>query len=380
MIFEFLITYQDTETIEIIEIIRDCLFKVLEDNLNEFDDKDIERMIIPRIKRLGTLIGETLNTCHNNVLFGFTLDLPEETASPHLVINEFVEALNIAPIIHLIKFEDHLLKAELSIFSEEIYSLEMKLRRVLSLVYLYAYQDSNHYDPYDLLCEESTQPIAKDCPKPDQMKAHAENQFFHLTFSQYVDLNRRPEWKFPDLIKLVRNKDNYDSFRDELSRLPVEDEDDAVLLAGLKEKMGAIEAMRNCCAHSRKPSKRVEENYRNARPLLDQLLNDYLIRWEIQEMFWISNARKAVEIVFENAQWNEDEKTITLFDRDDNRIKTTVTNREELEQYLCQVADTEFYANAPREDNEFVDECDDIGIVWEALNDYEQKLEEFFSS
>ncbi len=56
----------------------------------------------------------------------------------------------------------------------------------------------------------------------------------------------------------------------------------AVLLAGLKELMDAIEAMRNCCAHSRRPSKKVEENYLNAHPLLDQLLNGYLSYWEPQ--------------------------------------------------------------------------------------------------
>ena len=57
----------------------------------------------------------------------------------------------------------------------------MKLRRVLTLIYLYAYQDGN---PYDLLCDESTPPIVKERPKPEQMKAALENQFFHLIFSQ----------------------------------------------------------------------------------------------------------------------------------------------------------------------------------------------------
>ena len=43
--------------------------------------------------------------------------------------------------------------------------------------------------------------------------------------------------------------------------------------------MEAIEAMRNCCAHNRRPSNKVEENYCNARPLLDQLLDGYLTHW-----------------------------------------------------------------------------------------------------
>ena len=43
------------------------------------------------------------------------------------------------------KFEDPLLRAELTERASEIFSLEMKLRRVLSLIYLQAYQGE---DPF----------------------------------------------------------------------------------------------------------------------------------------------------------------------------------------------------------------------------------------
>lgn len=151
---------------------------------------------------------------------------------------------------------------------------------MLTFVYLHAYQDGA---PYELLREEFVQPMNKEKLQPTHMKDRAENQFFHLTFGQYVNLNRRPELKLPDLLALVRDKDTYEGFREELARAPVADEDDAVLVAGLKERMEAIEAMRNCCAHSRRPSKKVEENYINASPLLHRLLDGYLARWEWQE-------------------------------------------------------------------------------------------------
>lgn len=279
MIFEFLIAYHRAPDTQIVDSICDCLTEVLEENLNEFDDEMIRQMVIPRLERPGDGVAEEDGSLYSRALFGFALDLPEETASPRTVVDEFVEELNTPPIVHLVKFEDPLLRADLARWSAEIAALEMKLRRVLTLVYLHAYQDG---DPYDLLREECTQPTSKEPPKPEHMKKRAENQFFHLTFSQYVGLNRRPEFKLPDLLKLVRNKEAYDSFREELSRVPVEDEDDAGLLAGLKERMEAIEAMRNCCAHNRRPSKKVEENYLNAHPLLDQLLDGYIIRWEWQ--------------------------------------------------------------------------------------------------
>ena len=276
MIFEFLIVYHQQPDTEIVEIIRDCLADVLADNLNEFEDEAIAEMVISRLERSGDEMADDDSTPCRRVLLGFALDLPDETASLRLVVDEFCEGLNTSPVVHLIKFEDPLLQADLAGWTEEIFALEMKLRRVLSLIYLHAYQAG---DAYNLLCEEIMQPVAKEPPKADNMKGRAENQFFHLTFSQYVGLNKRPEPKLPDLLTLIRSKEGYDSFREELSRVPIEDEDDAVLLAGLKERMEAIEAMRNCCAHNRRPSKKVEDNYRNARPLLDQLLDGYLARW-----------------------------------------------------------------------------------------------------
>lgn len=100
--------------------------------------------------------------------------------------------------------------------------------------------------------------------------------------ARYADAGWWSDFKLPDLLRLIGNSEAYDRFREELSRKPIEDEDDAGLLAGLKERMEAIEAMRNCCAHNRRPSKKMEENDLNARPLLDQLLDGYLARWEWQ--------------------------------------------------------------------------------------------------
>lgn len=379
MIIEFLIAYQRAADTEIVSVIRDCLVKVLEDNLNEFDDEAVERMVIPRVERLGDAAVTDDSEAYQRAVFGFALDLPEETASPRIVVDEFAEALNTVPVVHVVKFDDLLIRADLARWMEEIYILEMKLRRVLTFVYLHAYQGS---DPYELLREESVQPMNKERPKAEHMKERAENQFFHLTFGQYVNLNRRPEFKLPDLLALVRDKEAYDDLREELIRAPVEDEDDAGLVAGLKERMDAIETMRNCCAHSRRPSKKVEENYLNARPLLDQLLDGYLARWEwqapVEESMWDRAAREAVENAIERADWDEATRQITLFDRDDDRMRETVSTREELDHYLIQVASSAFYANAPRVDGEYLDECDEYGILESVLREYEERLEDFF--
>lgn len=377
MIFEFLIAYHYADDADILGVIRGCLGNVLEANLNEVDDESVERMVIPRLERWDE--AREVDGTARRVLFGFALDLPEETASLRLVIDEFAEALNTAPVVHLVKFDDPLIRVDLARWAEEIYALEMKLRRVLTLVYLHAYPEG---DPYDLLREESVQPMSKEKPQTQHMQQQVENQFFHLTFSQYVELNRRPEFKYADLLKLIRDKEGYENFREELSRLPITDEDDAELLAGLKERMNAIEAMRNCCAHSRRPSKKIIENYDNARPLLDQLLDSYLAGCEWSEpepeMPWDEAARGAIEHALEHAVWDEDARKITLFDADDNRMSWSVCSRGALEEQLAQMAASAFYANAPRDDGEFVFHCNEYGVVDSVLRDYEERIDEFF--
>jgi hypothetical protein len=258
--------------------IRDRLRDVLTDNLNEFDDDTIARMIIFNFERKGKPVADEAGIARYRSVLGFTLELPDETTSARAVVDEFASALTDDPIEHVVKFEDDLLREELAQRWSELFALEMKLRRVLSLIYLHAYQEG---DPYDLLCDEAVKLTANERPNPDQMKKVAENQFFHFLFSQYVSLNQRPEPRLPTLLEIIRAAENYESLRAEMMRAPVADEDDAVLLAGLKERVNVIEAMRNCVAHSRHPNQRVMENYENARPLLDQLLNDYLARWAL---------------------------------------------------------------------------------------------------
>ena len=163
----------------------------------------------------------------------------------------------------------------------------MKLRRVLSLIYLHAYQGE---DPFDLLRDEQEQPFAREKPTLDQMKAANENQFFHLTFSQYINLNRRPPPKLTnitDILEVIRKTEQYNVFRAKILatilRNPVEKKDDTDLIASLKELMAPIEQMRNCVAHNRRPTKSINENYPDARSQLEERLGEYLKKWETQQ-------------------------------------------------------------------------------------------------
>jgi hypothetical protein len=266
MTFEFIIICRALENEPILDIVRERLHEVLEANLNDVEEGALAQMVQISFQR--SLPAKT-DGAPPRAMLGFSLELAEETASIREVVDEFADALMADPIDHTVKCEDPLLRAELAKRAEEIFILEMKIRRVLSIIYNHAYADA---DPYELLLEETMQPMAK--PHRDQMKSTAENQFFHLTFGQYVHLNQRPAIK--DLGALIRNEETYEAFRAELLRQPVEHEDDASFLAGLKERMDSIEKMRNCVAHNRRPPKKLTNDYLNAFNLVNQALCDYL--------------------------------------------------------------------------------------------------------
>ena len=76
-----------------------------------------------------------------------------------------------------------------------------------------------------------------------------------ITLNFVLTLNTRPNFNLPTLLGLIHDQRSYEEFRDELTRSPIAHEDDALFLAGLKERMDVIESMRNCVAHNRRPSR-----------------------------------------------------------------------------------------------------------------------------
>ena len=266
MNFEFLIACQVDPKTNMNQVIMESLIDALENVSDDFDKDAVGNMIQFSHER----------PRNGFTLIGFAIKLPEELSHAESVIDNFASTIrDKAPKSHVVKFEDPLLKAKLAKWAAEIFALEMKLRRVLSIIYLNAYQGK---EPFSLLRDETVKPMEK--PEQAQMEKAIENQFFHLTFSQYINLNQRPEPKLPDILEVIESAEQYDDFRAKICRIPVEDEDDADLIADLKALINPIENMRNCVAHNRKPTTGIIGNYRSALPKLDERLNQYLTNLE----------------------------------------------------------------------------------------------------
>ena len=279
MTFEFLIACAITPDDNIRRTLTGLLNEVLENHGNEFDEGFVADMIQIRYERLGEESSDADDVLNQHILIGFSVELPDETESQESVISDFSGELpNTSPIFHAVKFEDPFLQAELAERAKEIFALEMKLRRVLSIIYLHAYQDS---DSFNLLRDEKIN--LQGSPEQGQMRAATENEFFHLLFSDYAGLNekRRPTLQY--VLDSIRSYEEYDTFRDEILSSPIEDEGDAEFLAELEALAGPIDQMRNCVAHNRRPSNRLTASYPNARLRLEDRLDKYLAQWEIQE-------------------------------------------------------------------------------------------------
>ena len=282
MIFEFLIACRPAPDTNIQQILTDLLTEALEAYFDVSEEETIADLIQLRHERSSGEITDDDGITTYHKLIGFALELSDEIESIREVVDEFATSLpNTPPIFHVVKFEDPLLQAELADYAKEIFELEMKLRRVLSLIYLHAYQDNEA--TFNLLGDETVNPLGKAKPDMEHMKSAKENQFFHLTFSQYKNLNQRPELKLPDIMQSIKNTEEYDTLRAEILRVPIEHEEDAEFLASLTGLMDSIEGMRNCVAHNRRPTRSINDNYPTARLDLEKHLDEYLEKWETQQ-------------------------------------------------------------------------------------------------
>lgn len=264
---KFLITCQVGDETNMNQVLTESLIDALE-NISDDFDKDA--------------VGDMIQFSHERrrdefMLIGFAIELPEELSHDESVIDNFASTIrDKEPKSHVVKFEDPLLRARLAKWAAEIFALEMKLRRVLSIIYLNAYQGE---EPFSLLRDDKIS--LRGDPNQEQMEKVTENQFFHLDFSQYINLNQRRDPQLPDILKAIDAAEQYDDFRAKICRIPVEDEIDADLITNLKELMNPIGNMRNCVAHNRRPTKKIIDNYHRALLDLDERLNLYLANLEL---------------------------------------------------------------------------------------------------
>ena len=153
MTFEFLIACYGAEETDIKQSITDLLITVLEDNQYDLEQVDPTGLIQLHYQRDGDEVADDSGATGRRALIGFNVTLPdfvpsgeedererEEAEERHnnfmsSGVADFAKDLpGTSPVCHAVKFEDPLLRANLAERAVEIFAVEMKLRRVLSLI------------------------------------------------------------------------------------------------------------------------------------------------------------------------------------------------------------------------------------------------------
>jgi hypothetical protein len=224
------------------------------------------------------IAGFSLNTEGFNVNTEGFSSLNTEKESKVLV-HEFGQKLqNNSDIDLVIKYNDESMQIEYQKYAKEIFELEMELREVISFIFLDTYKN----DYYNLLKEMivSIQNLDKK-NKPDKyyFKAHFENEFFFLLFSDYININSLKELNHSGLNNLIRDSDSFEDLKRKMQSRGILKEKYQDFIAGIKQDLNPIEKLRNCIAHNRSISER--NNYRmivdydKAKKALEDLINNF---------------------------------------------------------------------------------------------------------
>lgn len=212
-------------------------------------------------------------------LIAFELDIPTvgtEIQQVRLMqdINKRIRALE--GVFMLFKFHDESLFSSLQKLYAEIFGLEMKLREIATLIFADTYQ-SNYLDHIQETKVKltSTEINQGGNNKEDRLKSRFENEFFHISFSDYHKLLEPRELKEPDLLNIASKAETFEDFRDYVRYRGVQKEDYRDFFATIKPHMNALEKVRNCVAHSRVPSSDELQKFELAKAAVQEAMNSF---------------------------------------------------------------------------------------------------------
>ena len=211
-------------------------------------------------------------TENNKYIAGFNIEIPEGNID---IISEFGQKLQDDDNVYLVlKYSDEVMQSEHQIYSKEIFDLEMKLREIISFIFLDTYKK----DFYNLVkdIDLKTQPLnGNNRSNEEYFKKHFENEFFFLLFSDYRRINNLKELKKSDIIEMIMSSNKFDDLKQKIQSRGIVKEKYQDFLAGIKENLDPIENLRNCIAHNRSFTDKVIINYVKIKRNLERAIDEF---------------------------------------------------------------------------------------------------------
>ena len=199
---------------------------------------------------------------------GFILELEENFKE---IIQEFGTKLQEDENIFLVtKYDDEGMQVEYKEYAKKIFVLEMRLREVISFIFLDTYKEDYH----NLLEEIDVNIIHKDLDA-EYYTCHFENEFFFLLFSDYLKINNVKKIKELDLMEIIINSNEYGDLKQKIQNRGIIKEVYNDFLARIKRDLKPIENFRNCIAHNRSFTDTMVMNYEGANNNLDVTIDEF---------------------------------------------------------------------------------------------------------
>ena len=199
----------------------------------------------------------------NKYIAGFILDLEEDFKE---IIQEFGNKLQEDESIDLVlKYSDEGMQVEHQEYAKEIFDLEMRLREVISFIFL----DTYKRDYYNLLGEVNVDIHFNKKNKHDEeyYKSHFENEFFFILFGDYLKIYELKEPKQHDLMKMIIDSNDYDELKQKIQNRGIIKKEYQDFLASIKQNIEPVEKFRNCIAHNRSYTSTMIDNYNKAKKI-----------------------------------------------------------------------------------------------------------------
>ena len=204
---------------------------------------------------------------------GFEIEIEEISPEDYdAFLNKFTGKIkDDQHIFALIKFQDETRFESYLNFYREIAALEMQLREILSFIFYYEYSE----DLYNLV-EEYEVNFPKDTPEQEELQKRLENQFFYLTFSNYLNLDKPKEIRHvKDINAILKSSDSYEDFKEKICNRGIKNEKNLDFLAAIKQNLQTIESVRNAVAHNRTISSAKLGHYETAKRHLTERLQEF---------------------------------------------------------------------------------------------------------
>ncbi len=258
-----------SEERDFLDFIKKNLLKASEENSNLIDKENVDNYSqLNYVKKLS----------NHRYLVGFDIILDNSVSFE--IIKFFCESFDEDDKCEfLIKFSDQQLFESLQNYYKEIFDIEMKLREILSFIFISTYEN----DCYTFLefQKQKVTPIygkkVSEVDIPAFLKSKYQNEFFYLTFNQYRQLKLPDIVKSETLINLLADSKSFEDLKENINNLGAmksEKNDYLAFLNRISENLESIESVRNCVAHNREPTDDELDNYNMAKEKLEKELGE----------------------------------------------------------------------------------------------------------